>query len=60
MKIRSIPLHTGNNYGSALQTYATQTVLRKLGHMVEFVDFNIPICQKVIFLLVVFEGRIFP
>lgn len=39
MKISVITLHTVNNYGSALQTYATQTVLQKLGHTVEFVDY---------------------
>ncbi|MDE5917069.1 MAG: polysaccharide pyruvyl transferase family protein, partial [Oscillospiraceae bacterium] len=39
MKISVITLHTVNNYGSALQTYATQKVLKKMGHTVEFVDY---------------------
>ena len=32
MKISVITLHNINNYGSALQTYATQTVLEKMGY----------------------------
>lgn len=39
MKLSVITLHTVNNYGSALQTYATQTVLERMGHTVEFVDY---------------------
>ncbi|MCM1508603.1 MAG: polysaccharide pyruvyl transferase family protein [Ruminococcus flavefaciens] len=39
MKISLITLHTVNNYGSALQTYATQTILEKMGHTVEVVDY---------------------
>jgi hypothetical protein len=39
MKISVITLHTVKNYGSVLQTYATQYLLEKLGHEVEFVDF---------------------
>lgn len=39
MKISVITLHTVNNYGSVLQTYATQTVLTNMGHEVEFVDY---------------------
>lgn len=39
MKLSVITLHTVNNYGSALQTYATQTVLESMGHTVEFVDY---------------------
>lgn len=39
MKLSVITLHTVNNYGSALQTYATQTVLEDLGCDVEFVDY---------------------
>lgn len=34
-----ITQHTVNNYGSVLQTYATQKILEKMGHQVEFVDF---------------------
>jgi hypothetical protein len=43
MKISVITLHTVNNYGSVLQTYATQQVLEELGCEVEFVDY----CRKV-------------
>lgn len=39
MKVSVITLHTVNNYGSALQTYATQTLLQRLGHTVEVVDY---------------------
>lgn len=39
MKLSVITLHTVNNYGSALQTYATQKVLEDMGHIVEFVDY---------------------
>ena len=39
MKISVITLHIINNYGSALQTYATQTVLEKMGYEVEFVNY---------------------
>ena len=39
MKASVITLHTVNNYGSALQTYATQKVLEDLGLEVEFVDY---------------------
>ena len=33
MKISVITLHTVNNYGSALQTYATQNTLSKMGFL---------------------------
>ncbi|MGX8833549.1 polysaccharide pyruvyl transferase family protein [Amedibacillus sp. YH-ame6] len=39
MKISVITLHTVNNYGSVLQTYATQTILESMGYTVEFVDY---------------------
>lgn len=39
MKASVITLHTVNNYGSAMQTYATQKVLEKIGCEVEFVDY---------------------
>ncbi|MCM1508601.1 MAG: polysaccharide pyruvyl transferase family protein [Ruminococcus flavefaciens] len=39
MKVSVITLHTVNNYGSVLQTYATQKVLENLGCDVEFVDY---------------------
>lgn len=40
MKVSVITLHTVNNYGSVLQTYATQVLLEKLGYTVEFVDYH--------------------
>lgn len=39
MKISLITLHKIVNYGSVLQTYATQTALEKLGYEVEIVDY---------------------
>ena len=39
MKASVITLHTVDNYGSAMQTYATQEVLKKIGCDVEFVDY---------------------
>lgn len=42
MKISLITLHCVNNYGSVLQTYATQKVLSDMGHQVEIVDYYRP------------------
>ena len=39
MKISVITLHTVNNYGSVLQTYATQKVFESLGHTTEIIDY---------------------
>ena len=39
MKASVITLHTVDNYGSAMQTYATQKVLEKCGCDVEFVNY---------------------
>lgn len=39
MKIDIITLHTVNNYGSVLQTYATQQIFRKLGFETEVIDY---------------------
>lgn len=39
MKISVITLHNIRNYGSVLQTYATQHVLKKLGNDIEFIDY---------------------
>lgn len=39
MKISVITLHRVTNFGSLLQTYATQKSLEKLGHEAEVVDF---------------------
>ena len=38
MKASVITLHTVDNYGSVMQTYATQQILKKCGYDVEFVD----------------------
>lgn len=42
MKVSVITLHTVSNYGSALQTYATQKIIEDMGHTVEFVDYCRP------------------
>lgn len=42
MKISLITLHCVNNYGSVLQTYATQQALSDMGHKVEIVDYYRP------------------
>lgn len=42
MKISLITLHCVNNYGSVLQTYATQKVLSDMGNQVEIVDYYRP------------------
>lgn len=39
MKASVITLHTVDNYGSVMQTYATQQILKKCGCDVEFVDY---------------------
>ena len=39
MKIEIITLHRITNFGSMLQTYATQTAVEKLGHKAEVIDF---------------------
>ena len=39
MKIEIITLHRITNFGSMLQTYATQTAIEKLGHKAEVIDF---------------------
>lgn len=39
MKISVITLHRVTNFGSLLQTYATQKTLEKLGHEAQIVDF---------------------
>lgn len=39
MKASVITLHTVDNYGSVMQTYATQQILKKCGYDAEFVDY---------------------
>ncbi len=39
MKVVAITLHRITNFGSMLQTYATQTAIKRLGHEVEILDF---------------------
>ena len=41
-KVSIITLHYVKNYGSVLQTYATQTVFERLGYKAEFVDYVRP------------------
>lgn len=40
MKVDLITLHNVKNYGSVLQTYATQTILEKLGCEVEVINYS--------------------
>lgn len=42
MKISLITLHCVDNYGSVLQTYATQKSLEQMGHEVEIIDYIRP------------------
>lgn len=39
MKVLNITLHAINNYGSVLQTYATEAIFKKLGCEVETIDY---------------------
>jgi hypothetical protein len=39
MKVEIITLHRITNFGSLLQTYATQAAIEKLGHETEIIDF---------------------
>lgn len=39
MKVGLITLHRVGNYGSVLQTYATQYIIEKLGYKVEVIDY---------------------
>lgn len=39
MKVELITLHRITNYGSLLQTYATQTAIERIGHELEVLDF---------------------
>ena len=39
MKVLNITLHAINNYGSVLQTFATETIFKKLGCEVETIDY---------------------
>lgn len=39
MKVEIITLHRVTNFGSMLQTYATQTVVEQLGYKAEILDF---------------------
>ena len=38
-KIEVITLHRIVNYGSVLQAYATQDILKNMGYNVEFIDY---------------------
>ena len=39
MKVSVITMHSVKNYGSALQTFATQKVLENMGLEVEFINY---------------------
>lgn len=42
MKIGVITMHKVRNFGSALQAYALQTALEKMGHEVKIIDYKYP------------------
>jgi len=46
MKVSLITLHYIRNYGSVLQTYATQSILERLGYSVEVVNYIRPNSRK--------------
>lgn len=46
MKISLITLQYVRNYGSVLQTYATQSLFENAGHQVEVVDYVRPNCKR--------------
>lgn len=69
MKVEIITLHRITNFGSMLQTYATQTAIEKLGHEAEVLDFvpegisfkranwpknNVPVWKKLVKLPALF------
>ena len=41
-KVGIITMHKVQNYGSALQAYALQHVIEKMGHNVEIIDYVYP------------------
>ena len=40
MKIGILTFHWATNYGAVLQTYALQTYLESLGHVVQIIDYT--------------------
>lgn len=46
MKIGLITFHTALNYGAVLQTFATYTILKKMGNDVEIIDYHAPFNEK--------------
>lgn len=46
MKIGIITFHTALNYGAVLQTYATYTILIKMGNDVEIINYHAPFNEK--------------
>ena len=46
MKLGILTYHKAQNYGAVLQTYASQEVLKQLGHDVEVVDYYAPAIAK--------------
>lgn len=45
-KVAVITLHYIRNYGSVLQTYATQKKLELMGHKVEIIDYVRPNAEE--------------
>lgn len=42
MKVGILTMHKVINFGSALQAYATQSVIQKMGYKVELIDYDFP------------------
>lgn len=42
MKVGLLTFHSAHNYGAILQAYATQEVVKKLGHKIEVIDYRPP------------------
>ena len=59
MKVALITLHTVSNYGSCLQTYASQSLIESLGHEVEIVNYYRKNNQVPVKTERIFRGRVF-
>ena len=46
MKIGLLTFHSAQNYGAVLQAYATQEVLKGLGHEIQVIDYRPPYLIK--------------
>ncbi len=53
MKVSILTYHWEDNYGAAMQAYATMRAVRELGHEPEFIDLRLPyapsIAQRIVF-----------